>query len=273
MRYAALLLIAAAFCSRASAQTAEALRVSADAALTRALPLAVHPALLAPRVPIFQAPLRPRPIRPVQGNEPVVGKVTLAGIIEKNRHLMNKVFGTRALDLGVAGDASFAKKFLTFSDAKTTTLADLGDLDNLRGPGIDAPIDANTVYHVKLQPNAFNPVRGSTLKMTPLKGTSGPSHPINTGDILDALRAKSFVFKAFNQELWMFYGTDALSDGSGFAGTRSFLFIKENGLSSKAWPLAETKLAVNVPAIVDLDDIHLSLTRTSAGELIIRESR
>ena len=273
MRNAALLMIAFAFCPRASALTAEALRVSADSALLQAVPLAVHPDLLRKKEPIFQKPLRPRFANPVQGVEPIVAKVALSGIIEANRRMLKKTFGKRPLDLGVAGNATFEKKFLTFSDAKTTTLADLGELDQLRGPGVDARIDATTVYHVKLEPNLFNPVRGSTLKMTPTKGTSGPSNPINTGDLLDAIRARSFVFKASNQELWLFYGTDALSDGSGFADTRSFLFIKEAGLSSKVWPLAESGLTVNVPAVVSLGDIKLNLTRTSNGELIIRESR
>jgi hypothetical protein len=247
------------------------MRVSAEAGLVRAMKLAVHPDLLAKNEPIFQKPLIPRPALPGQAL-PVVGKVALSGISENNRRLMNKNFGGRALDMGVAGDISFEKKFMTFSDGKMTTLSELGDLDQLRTKGVDVRVDANTSYHVKLVPNAFNPVRGSTLNMALIKG-SGQSHKINTGDLLDAVRARSFVFKAAKQELWMFYGTDALSDGSGFANTRSFLFIKEAGLSSKAWPLAESKLAVDVPSLVDLGDIHLSLTRTSGGELIIRENR
>ena len=63
-----------------------------------------------------------------------------------------------------------------------------------------------------------------------------------------------------------------LPDGSGYADTRSFLFIKEDGLSSKAWPLAESALAPDVPAVVDLDGLRLNLTRTANGELIIREA-
>ena len=79
------------------------------------------------------------------------------------------------------------------------------------------------------------------------------------------------MFKAHGTELWMLYGADAKPDASGFADTNSFLFIKEDGTSSKAWPLAESKLPVDAAVAVDLGGIKLTMTRTAAGEIVIRE--
>ena len=271
MKSLAALVTAAVLTSPAAAQSLEALRVSADAALLQALPMAVHPELAKPREPVLQPALIPRPLRSTGAPGAVVGRATLAAIGLNSRHLMTRTFGARSLDLGVATDGAFKSYFLTFTDAKATTLAALGDLNRLRGAGVDARIDAGTVYNFKVSINIFSPVRGSTLKMTPVQGTNGPQNDVKTGALLDAIRAKSLVFKSHGQELWMFYGADAKPDASGFADTSSFLFIKEDGLSSKAWPLAESKLPLDSNAAVDLGGITLNLTRTAAGEIIIRE--
>ncbi len=267
-----LAIIAAVFlASPAAAQSLEALRFSADAALLQAMPQAVHPDLLQAREPVMQKPLNPLPMHPSRVRGPVVGKAILSALMSANRHFTTRQFGARTLDLGIASDAAFSNKYFTFTDAKATTLAPLGDINRLRGAGIDARIDAKTVYNFKVIVNIFSPVRGSTLKMTPVQGTSGPTHEMKTGALLDATRAKAFVFKAKGVELWLSYDADVLPDGSGFANTHSFLFTKEDGLSTKAWPLAEAKLPLDTSASVDLGGIILNLTRTAAGELIIRE--
>lgn len=265
------ILAAGLLSSPAAAQSLEALRFSADTALQRAVLEATHPDLAKPQEPVLQKPLNPRPMGRFEAPGAVVGKAVLSSLLSANRHFTTKQFGARTLDLGIASDAAFSNKFFTFSDAKTTTLAALGDLNRLRGAGIDARVDAKTVYNFKVIVNIFSPVRGSTLKMTPIQGTSGPTQEMKTGALLDATRAKSFVFKAKGQELWLSYDADVLPDGSGFAATHSFLFTKEDGLSSKAWPLAEAKLPLDSSAAVDLGGLKLNLTRTAAGELIIRE--
>lgn len=265
------ILAAAVLASPAAAQSLEALRFSADSALLQALPQAIHPDLAQAHEPTIQKPLNPQPMHPSHTVGPVIGKVVLSSLMSANRHLTTKQFGARTLDLGIVSDAAFSNKYFTFTDAKATTLAPLGDINRLRGAGIDARIDASTVYNFKVIVNIFSPVRGSTFKMTPVQGTNGPTHDMKTGALLDATRAKSFVFKAKSVELWLSYDADVLPDGSGFAATRSFLFTKEDGLSSKAWPLAEAKLPLDTSASVDLDGIILNLTRTAAGELIIRE--
>ncbi len=264
-------LLIAALAGSASAQSLEALRFSADAALTQALSGAIHPDLQEPLEPVLQEPLKPMPMQPSRAPGAVVGKVVLSQLKSANRRITARQFGARSLDLGIASDASFENKHFTFSDAKATTLAPLGDMNRLRGPGVDARVDAKTVYNFKVVVNIFSPVRGSTLKMTPVQGTAGPKHEMKTGALLDAIKARSFVFKAKGVELLLSYDSDVLPDGSGFAATNSFLFTKEDGLSSKAWPLAESKLPLDTGAVVDLGGIKLSLTRTSAGELIIRE--
>lgn len=264
-------LLAAALAGSASAQSLEALRLSADAALLQALPGAVHPDLQEPLEPVLQEPLKPVPMHPSRAPGAVVGKAVLSALKSANRRVTARQFGARTLDLGIVSDASFKNKYLTFSDAKATALAPMGDLNRLRGAGVDARVDAKTVYNFKVVVNIFSPVRGSTLKMTPVQGTAGPAHDMKTGALLDAIKAKSLVFKAKGQELLLSYDADVLPDGSGFAATNSFLFTKEDGLSSKAWPLAEAKLPLDASAVVDLGGIKLTLTRTSAGELVIRE--
>jgi len=266
---AALLVLAAA---PAAAQSLEALRASADAALLQALPRATHPDLQTPREPVLQKALIPSPMRPAAKNGPVLARVSLPSISENAKHLLSRTFGARPLALGVASDAAFSSYFLSFTDAKgATTLAALGDLNRLRGAGVDVRVDGSTVYNFKVSINIFSPVRGSTLKMTPVQGTRGPQNDVKTGAVLDAIKAKSFVFKARGQELWLLYGRDAKPDASGYADTRSLLFVKEDGLSSKAWPLAESRLPPGVASAVDLGGLKLTLTRTAAGELLIRE--
>lgn len=262
-------ILAAVLASPASAQSLEAMRFAADSALISALPGAIHPDLQEPLEPVLQKELTPVLIQP--RSAAVVGKVVLSALKSANRHITARVFGSRNLDLGIVSDASFSNKYFTFTDAKGSSLAPLGDLNRLRGEGINARIDAKTVYNFKVVVNIFSPVRGSTLKMTPTQGTSGPSHEMKTGALLDAIKAKSFVFKAKGQELLLSYDSDVLPDGSGFAATRSFLFTKEDGLSSKAWPLAEAKLPVGSTVTVDLGGLKLALTRSASGDLTIRE--
>ncbi|MBI2387262.1 MAG: hypothetical protein HYV14_14815 [Elusimicrobia bacterium] len=265
------LLAAAVLASPASARSLEALRFSADTALIQAFPEAINPDLQEPLEPVLQQPLQPMLLAPSRAPGAVVGAVTLSKLKSANRRVVARQFGARTLDLGIASDASFANKHFTFSDAKATSLAPLGDMNRLRGEGINARVDAKTVYNFKVIVNIFSPVRGSTLKMTPVQGTAGPAHDMKTGALLDAIKAKSFVFKAKGVELLLSYDADVLPDGSGFANTNSFLFTKEDGLSSKAWPLNESKLPLDTPAAVDLGGLKLTLTRTSAGELVIRE--
>ncbi|MDP3542872.1 MAG: hypothetical protein Q8T11_10455 [Elusimicrobiota bacterium] len=264
-------LLTAAVAGSASAQSLESLRFSADAALIQAFPGAIHPDLQKELEPVLQEPLKPLLLSPSRAPGPVVGTAVLSTLKSANRRVTARQFGARTLDLGIASDASFQNKYFTFSDAKATALAPLGDMNRLRGDGIDARVDAKTVYNFKVSVNIFSPVRGSTLKMTPVQGTAGPKHEMKTGALLDAIKAKSFVFKAKGVELLLSYDSDVLPDGSGFAGTNSFLFTKEDGLSSKAWPLAESKLPLDTSAVVDLGGIKLTLTRTSAGALVIRE--
>jgi hypothetical protein len=258
-----------------SAQSLDALRAGAEAAFQAAPAAVIHPDLAAGRrrEPVLQAPLVPAPVRPALAPGKEVGRADLAALFTANRRLMNKVFGARALDLGGMTDAAFSKYYLTFTDAKGTILAPLGDLNRLRGNGIDLRIDAATVYNFKVSVNIFSPARGSKLKMTPVQGTRGPSHEVKTGAVLDAVKARSFIFRAGGTEFWLLYDRDVLPDGSGLADTRSFLFIKEDGLSSKAWPLAESALAIDAPATVNLGGTKVSLTRTADAKLVVRESK
>jgi hypothetical protein len=258
----------------ARAQSLEALRAGAADAFTLA-PASVRPALQAAETanpePVLQPALKPFPFRPSGAPGPVLARVNLAAQLDRNLHVTNYKFGARPLDLGVATDAGFKSFYLAFSDRADTVLGPVGDLNKLRGPGADIRIDAATVYNFKVSINIFNPVRGSTLQMSPTAGTAGPSHDVTTGAVLDAARARAALMTLGGSEYWIFFGRDAAA-GGGFAATRSFLFVHMNGLSSKAWPLAESALKPDAAAVVDLGGTPVSVTLTSAGELVVRSA-
>ena len=219
--------------------------------------------------PVLQPPLKPLPFRSSAALGDVLARINLASQLDKNLHVTNYKFGSRPLDLGVATDAAFKKFFFTFTDKAATVLGAIGDLNQLRGNGVNIRIDAATVYNFVVNINIFNPVRGSTLNMTPVSGTVGPDQSLKTGALLDAVRARAALMTLGGQEYWIFYGRDVLADGSGFAPTRTFLFVHMNGLSSKAWPLAEGALKTDSAAIVDLGGAKIAVTRTAAGELLV----
>jgi hypothetical protein len=231
---------------------------------------ALHAALEPAPEPILQPALKPGAFRGAAALGPALGTVDLAAQLDKNFFVLNERFGARALDLGVATDAGFKKFYLTFTDkARATALGPVGNLNDLRGPGVNMRLDAATVYNFKVKINIFSPTRGSTLQMTPVQGTSGPQNDVKTGAVLDAIAARSTRVTIGGQEFWFFYGRDVLPDGSGFADTRSFLIVHEAGLSSKAWPLAESALKPGSASVVDLGGTKAALTLTTAGTLLV----
>ncbi|MBI3565949.1 MAG: hypothetical protein HY079_12185 [Elusimicrobia bacterium] len=262
---AVLLVPAAASSQGVPAEARRGAAADAFAGAPAALRAALEPA--SPE-PVLQPALKPVPLPPARVSAAPLAAVDLAAVLDRNLHVTNYRFGARALDLGVATDAGFKSFFLSFSDPAGTTLAPLGDLNRLRGDGVDARIDASTVYNFRVSISIFSPVRGSTLHMNPARGTAGPAHDLKTGALLDAARARATVLNARGGEYWMFYGRDALPSG-GFAPTRSFLFVHMDGLSSKAWPLAEAALAPGVPALVDLGGTRLALLKRADGTLMV----
>ena len=145
MKTSLAVLAAAVLASPAAAQSLEALRFSADTALIQAFPEAINPDLQEPLEPVLQAPLQPMLLSPSRAPGAVVGTAVLSKLKSANRRVTTRQFGARTLDLGIASDASFANKYFTFSDAKATTLAPLGDMNRLRGAGVNARVDAKTV--------------------------------------------------------------------------------------------------------------------------------
>jgi len=261
---AAALLVPAA----ASAQPLESLSAGAGERFVQA-PAAVRAALApAASEPVLQPALKPQPSLKQSAGD-ALATVVLADALDKNLHVTNYRFGARALDLGVATDAAFKKYYLTFSDRDGTAIGPLGDLNRLRNEGVDVRIDAATVYNFRVSINIFSPVRGSTMHMTPVQGTQGPTHETKTGPLLDAIRARAALMTVDGEEYWIFYGRDVQADGSGFANTRSFLFVHMNGLSSKAWPLAESSLTPGTPAVVDLGGVKVAVLRTTDGKLVV----
>jgi hypothetical protein len=212
-----------------------------------------------------------RPLGPGETFGSELGRVNLAAQLDRNLALLKEAFGSRSLDVGLTADSGAKARFLSFTDKSGTVLGKIGSLSDLRGKGIDVRIDAATSYNFRVEVGSIfdDPVHKSILHMTPINGTHGPSHDMTTGALLDAMRAKSAIVTIDGDEYWFFYGRDALSDGSGFADTRSFLVTHEAGMSTKAWPLTEASLPVGVPTSVTFGDAQVVMTRTSGGELIV----
>ena len=209
------------------------------------------------------------PLSPFSPAGRPLARMRLAAQLDRQQALVRLRLGGADWDLGVAGDAAFKKYYLTFTRAGLLRVAPLGDLNRLRGSGIEVQIEPGLVYRFRLSISWLNPVRGSTLEITPARGTRGPSHELNTGELVDAVKARSFVFSVDGDEYWTFYGTDV--DGStGLPGaTCSLLFIHFDGLSTRAWPLAESALPLGAPARAQLlspvtltrDDDALTVSR------------
>jgi hypothetical protein len=256
------------------AQSLESLRAAAadGFAQSPALVRAQFQAAAAATEPVLQPALKPIFFHAARALGAVVARVNLTAQLDRNLHVTNFKFGARPRDFGLATDSGFKKFFFAFSERGETVLGPIGNLNDLRGNGVNVRLDAATVYNFKVNINIFSPVRGSTLAMAPTAGTSGPDQSVKTGSLLDAVRARSTVMNVGGEEYWIFYGRDALPGGGGFAPTRSFLFVHMNGLSSKAWPLAESSLQPDAAGVVDLGGTKVSVTRTSAGELIVNNA-
>jgi len=200
---------------------------------------------------------------------PQVGSFVLSERLDVQRSMMTRQLGARTWDIGIAGDPSFKILFFTFRQGDRLLISRINNIQDLRGKGVDVSLDASTAYNFKVTINIFSPVRGSTLHITPINGTSGPSHKMSTGDLLDAWKAKSYVFNAGGEEYWALYGTDIDPNTNQLAGTRSFAFFHEAGMSSKFWSLGESALTTGQPYSLALGDAKVYLSKSADGRLQI----
>lgn len=279
MRLLALSLILSAVAASA-ANSPEAARFSAENTFLSVPKFSFR---LSPRVsaklgqqtgtPLFEVlDPRPRELGPIRQKGNAVGSVSLPALLDHHRDLINKTLGRKNYDISVAGDAGFKKYFLTFVNSGNLLIAPLGDLNRLRGEGIDVTVEPGVVYNFRANINIFNPVRGSTLEIHATKGTQGPSHDIKTGTILDLVKAKSYIFNGAGNEYWVLNGTDVDPNTNKLTDTKSLLFIHEAGMSTKAWPIAEASLPAGKPVSVSFGDDQFVLTRSAEGQLTIEEA-
>ncbi len=265
--------LAAALAACASAGSFEGFKTGAEKRFVREAFdwKAALPVDEGPKEPVLQDP-KLAPIGPWEVPGALIGTVKLAQQLDRHRDLITKPLGAATRLISAAGDAAFKSYFMTFAWGPQLVIAPLGDLGRLRGEGIDIRIDAETAYNFKVAINILNPVRGSTFKMTPLAGSRGSYQDIKTGAILDAVKARSFVFSAEGAEYWLLEGTDVDPATNRLATTRSFLFIHEAGTDSKAWPVAESALPLGTGVAATLDKTRLVLVRTES-ELRIHKTR
>jgi hypothetical protein len=207
-----------------------------------------------------------------QGIKSVVGQVSLPALLDHHRDLLkNKTLGSKPYDISVAGDPSFKKYFLTFQQAGSLLIAPLGELKRLTGDGIDVQVEPGVTYNFHVSINIFNPIRGSTMEIHATQGTSGPDHDISTGEVLDLVKAKSFVFSARGNEYWTLFGTDVDPNTNQLTNSRTLLVIHEAGTKTKAYPVAESALPVGQAVNVTLGDTQVTMTRAADGQLTISQ--
>ncbi len=196
-----------------------------------------------------------------------LGGFKLSDRLDAHSDMFMRKLGNKDWDLSVAGDPAFEISYLRLTRPDETQLHKIKDVNELRGKGVNIKLDERTFYNIKVSVNIFSPTRGSTLKITAINGTKGPNHKIKTGKILDRLEEKSFIFKTAGKNFWTLYGTDVDPKTNWFADTRSFLVIHEDGLSTKAWPIAEEKLPVGEAVAVSLGETKVVLRRSEDGHI------
>ena len=196
-----------------------------------------------------------------------LGGFVLADRLDSHSDMFTRKLGSKVWDLSVAGDSKFEISYLRLTREDETQLHKIKNVKELRGKGINIQIDDNTSYNIKVSVNIFSPTRGSKLKITAINGTKGPSHKIKTGAILDRIEEKSFIFKTAGKEYWTLYGTDVDPETNWFTDTKSFLVIQENGLSTKAYPIPESKLPVGEAVSVALGDAKVVIRRNPDGTI------
>lgn len=199
----------------------------------------------------------------------LLGAFALSERLDSHSDLFNLKLGDKNYDVSLMGDAKFDAQYISFRREDKLILARVKDVNELRKKGVIIKIDEKTTYKFKVSINIFSPTRGSTMKIDPVNGTQGPKHRIKTGKILDAIEREAFVFKTSGKAYWLLYGTDVDPETDMLADTRSFLIIHENGLSSKAWPIAEASVVVGTPLEVGLGNTKIVLVKTLGGQLRI----
>ncbi|TPW19077.1 MAG: hypothetical protein FD126_3046 [Elusimicrobia bacterium] len=290
MKAHALIAAAVLAVSAAASDSPESLRASGERSFGGLIPVfdpAVGAPELPPGAPVSPEPIDPtdppldpeRPLEPVirrprleafpQAAGPLLGVMPLPERLDSHRDLLPLRLGAADWDVSIAADSKFDAQYLTFRRGETLLLRRLKDLNELRGAGVVVKIDDKTTYRFKVSINIFSPVRGSTLNITPEPGTQGPKHAMKTGALLDAIKRESFVFKAEGKEYWALFGTDVDPATDALANTRSLLIINEAGMSSKAWPVAESALPEGTPTAVSLENTKLVMTRGADGRLSI----
>lgn len=293
MKAHAFLAVAALALSAAASDTPESVRAAGERSFGGLIPV-VDPGMETPPLPggvaVNPEPVDPNdppmdPATPVenplrrprieafpQAVGPLLGVMPLTERLDSHRDLLPLRLGALDWNVSIAADSKFDAQYLTFQRGDVLILRRLKDLNELRGDGIVVKVDEKTTYRFKVSINIFSPVRGSTLNITPEAGTQGPKHAIKTGAVLDAVKRESFVFKAEGKEYWALFGTDVDPATDKLAGTHSLLFINENGLSSKAWPVAETALPEGAPTAVSLENTKLVMVRAADGRLAIHSA-
>jgi hypothetical protein len=240
------------------------------APLVFANPAPANPPVLHFDEPVFLAPKLVPVLAGDMGSQ--VGSFVLAQRLDTQRGMLTRQLGSQTWDIGVAGDSAFKVLYFTFRQPKRLLIVRINNIKDLIGNGVNVTLDSKTTYNFKVSIDyfSFDPVRDSTLHIDAVNGTAGQSYDdLSIGGLLDAWKAKSYVFNAGGNEFWTLYTTDVDPNTNQLAKTRSLVFVHYAGTSSKFYTMAEGALKAGQPYALSLGDTPINLVKTAAGLLQI----
>ena len=211
---------------------------------------------------------KPRPALPEETGGPLVGTLSLPDQLDRHRALLALKLGPSPWDVGLVGDASHQNVYLALQQGERLLFRPLGNCNRIHSKGINVEIEPGVNYHLRTA-LGWPLMRGSTVRLSPI-GVAGDSYRIKAGQIMDAMKARAYVFDSGDSEYWLLYETDVDPATNEPAQTRSLLFVHEDGLGSEGWPLGESEIPVGQPTLLSLGGEKLVLERNASGALDIR---
>lgn len=196
------------------------------------------------------------------------GSVVLENLLNRVLFLGTVELGGNLWYLGSGIAANEDDLYITFiPQTRKSVVAEKLDRQRLGGSGRVIDLDEKTRYRIKLKINLGNPVRGSTINLDPMTPAFSKKYQLKTGDLLDSIKANSYVFQIQGKEFWLLYGRDIEPQQRRFAATRSLGFLQEAGLKTQLWTLPETQLPENETVPMKLGNVLLNLQKTTDGYL------
>lgn len=191
---------------------------------------------------------------------------SLPPLLDKHRDLLRQEIAGKEWALGVAATADVSRFYFTFEREGALVLLPVDKPKRLLNPGLSVEVEPSSFCSLRIHVGLlglFAPLRCATLKIA---AAGEKPREISTGELLDTLQGRAASFEHAMRKYWLLYSTDIDPDTDEPAGTRTLIFVREDGLKSRVWPVAEA--ALGEPALVDLGETRL-VVALSGGRISI----